>query len=141
MYKFLVMTLLLTLISGCSTLRFPGVYKIPIEQGNIITQEMIDQLKPGMSRSQVEFVLGSPLVKDTFHPDRWDYIYRLKLPSDEVRNKRLTVFFENDKLVSFSGDFKPSSGEDEPDPAPQAAPQQDPIDSEDITEQADSASA
>ena len=93
---------------GCSTLQFPGVYKIPIEQGNVITQEMIDQLKPGMSREQVEFIMGSPLIKDSFNADRWDYVYSIQRGNDPREQYRLTVFFELDRLKYFTGDFVPS---------------------------------
>lgn len=112
MRKFLSVSLVvigLALMTGCSTLRFPGVYKLTIEQGNVITQEMIDQLKPGMSREQVEFVMGSPLIKDTFNDDRWDYLYRLKAGDEPAELYRMTVFFEADRLTHFTGDFRPST--------------------------------
>ena len=98
-----------TLLSGCSGLQFPGVYKIPIEQGNVITQEMVDQLKPGMSREQVEYIMGSPLVQDSFNAQRWDYVYsiqRNKLPREQYR---MTIFFAGNKLDHFTGDFTPSA--------------------------------
>ena len=63
------------LSTGCSWLKFPGVHKVDIQQGNIVDQEMIDKLRPGMSMSQVQFVLGTPLVIDTFNQKRWDYFY------------------------------------------------------------------
>ncbi len=91
---------------------FPGVYKISIPQGNIITQDMVDQLRPGMTKRQVIFVMGTPLVRDPFHQDRWDYVYNFQ-PGGGVRGQeRLAVFFEDDQLVSFSGDFEPSTPED-----------------------------
>ena len=65
----------IALLGACSFVGFPGVYKIDVEQGNIVDQEMADQLKPGMSRRQVRFILGTPLVEDTFNQDRWDYLY------------------------------------------------------------------
>jgi outer membrane protein assembly factor BamE len=98
------------LISACSIprLQFPGVYKIDIEQGNIITQEMIDQLRPGMTKRQVIFVMGTPLVRDPFHQDRWDYVYNYQ-PGGGIRGQeRVTMFFENDLLTHFTGDFKPT---------------------------------
>ena len=61
------------LSTGCSWLKFPEVHKVAIQQGNIVDQEMIDKLRPGMSMSQVQFVLGTPLVIDTFNQKRWDY--------------------------------------------------------------------
>ncbi|MCR4300909.1 MAG: outer membrane protein assembly factor BamE [Sulfuricaulis sp.] len=96
--SFLTLTMAL---SGCLS-----VYKAEVQQGNVVTQEMIDKLKPGMTRNQVRFVLGTPLVTDTFHPDRWDYYYYLR-PSNEktVQTRRLTVFFENDSLLSVKNEM------------------------------------
>src|SRR3546814_20220346 len=65
----------LVALAGCS---FPGVYKVDIQQGNVVTQDMIDQLRPGLTRQQVRFILGNPLITDTFHANRWDYLYGLK---------------------------------------------------------------
>jgi outer membrane protein assembly factor BamE len=106
---FLVLVSAIT-ISACSIprLQFPGVYKLDIQQGNIITQEMIDQLRPGMTKRQVIFVMGTPLVRDPFKQDRWDYIYSYQ-PGGGIRGQEgVTMFFENDLLTHFSGDFKPT---------------------------------
>jgi outer membrane protein assembly factor BamE len=102
-----VLTVLLTtlLISGC----FPGVYKIDIPQGNIVTQEMVDQLQPGMTYNQVRYVLGTPLVTDTFNDERWDYIYSLKKGGKTTSKERVTLFFEDGRLSGITGDYKPSS--------------------------------
>ncbi len=97
-----------TLFVGCSTLEFPGVYKINIEQGNVITQEMVDQLKPGMSMEQVEYVMGSPLIKDSFNGDRWDYIYNIQRGDQPRTQHKITIFFEHESLKYFTGDFVPS---------------------------------
>ncbi len=92
------------------SLQFPGVYKIDIQQGNIITQEMVDQLRPGMTKRQVTFVMGTPLVRDPFNQDRWDYVYSYQ-PGGGVRGQeRITMYFENDLLVNFTGDFRPGDG-------------------------------
>ena len=107
MHKYLIVLLGLS-VFGCSNLQFPGIYRVPIEQGNIITQEMVDQLKPGMSRSQVEYIMGSSLVKDSFNSDRWDYVYTLRKSDLSREQKNLTVFFEDDKMSSFVGDFEPT---------------------------------
>lgn len=121
MQKFLVITALTfttLLLSACSSLEFPGVYKLTIEQGNIVTQEMVDQLKPGMSREQVEFIMGSPLIKDSFNRDRWDYLYSIERGDEPREQHRLSIFFEYDRLKSFTGDFVPSSATgDEASPA------------------------
>tara|TARA_R100001377_G_scaffold26310_2_gene14220 strand:+ start:1452 stop:1883 length:432 start_codon:yes stop_codon:yes gene_type:complete len=97
-------------ISACAIprLQFPGVYKVDIQQGNIITQEMIDQLRPGMTKRQVIFVMGTPLVRDPFNQDRWDYIYSYQ-PGGGIRGQEgVTMYFENDLLTHFTGDFKPT---------------------------------
>jgi outer membrane protein assembly factor BamE len=107
MAKYLLIILSLSL-AACGNVRFPGVYKISVEQGNIIDQEMVDQLKPGMSKTQVEYILGSPLIKDTFNADRWDYLYSIQKGDDSRKQHRLTVFFEGDTLHHFTGDFVPT---------------------------------
>lgn len=81
-------------------------FRIDIRQGNLVTQDMAAQLKPGMSRDQVRFVLGSPMLSDVFHPDRWDYLHYFK-PGNKPQDtelRRLIVYFEDDKLVSLGGD-------------------------------------
>ncbi len=96
-------------LSGCSYFQFPGVYKVNVQQGNIITQEMVDQLKPGMTKSQVRYVMGTPLIADTFHQDRWDYFYSLKRGNGDEIRERLIILFDNGVLTGFKGDFIPSS--------------------------------
>ncbi|MGA1073214.1 MAG: outer membrane protein assembly factor BamE, partial [Pseudohongiellaceae bacterium] len=101
----------LLLLSACNnigSMDFPGVYKISIPQGNIITQEMVDQLRPGMTKRQVIFVMGTPLIRDPYHQDRWDYVYNFQPGGGERGQERLSVLFENDQLVSLSGDFEPT---------------------------------
>lgn len=85
----------------------PGVYRMDIHQGNIVTQEMIDQLKPGMNQRQVAFIMGAPLLKDPFHDDRWDYIYSNEPGGKARMQKRITLVFEHDELMGLQGDFKP----------------------------------
>lgn len=99
---------LLPLLAACSST--PEVssilspYRIDVRQGNFVSQSMVAQLKPGQSRDQVRFILGSPLIVDVFHADRWDYVYRFKPGSGETQERRLTVFFEDNKLSRVSGD-------------------------------------
>jgi outer membrane protein assembly factor BamE len=107
----LLSALLLLSANGCSNLEFPWVYRLKIDQGNIITQEMVDQLKPGMSRDQVKFVMGSPLIVDPFHQDRWDYVYTLRDAKGKSTRQGLTVLFANDTLSGLSGDFMPHGAE------------------------------
>lgn len=109
----LVLTIsILVACNNIGSLDFPGVYKIDIPQGNIITQNMIDQLRPGMTKRQVIFVMGMPLIRDPFHQDRWDYVYNFQ-PGGGVRGQeRISMFFVNDQLASFTGDFRPSDESD-----------------------------
>lgn len=93
-------------------------YRIDIRQGNYIDQEMVSQLRPGMTRDQVRFVLGSPLLVDTFRPDRWDYVYLFKPGKDEPEQRMLSVFFENELLVRVEGDVVAAAGEGAAESAP-----------------------
>ena len=105
-----LLTLLISLLTGCA--EFAGVYKIDIEQGNMSTHEIVDQLRPGMTKRQVRFIMGSPLIQDSFNQQRWDYIYSMQPGGEEREQRRLTIIFdEEDRLVSFAGDFTPNTGE------------------------------
>ncbi len=109
----LAFPVLIPLFAGCSNVPSAldvtnrlNPFRIDIRQGNLVTQEMALQLKAGMTRDQVRFVLGSPMLSDVFHPDRWDYLYYFKpgnQPQD-MQQRRLIVYFENDRLVSLGGD-------------------------------------
>ena len=105
--RILLTLLLASLLGACGFVGFPGVYKINVEQGNIVTQEMADQLKPGMSRRQVRFILGTPLVEDSFNQDRWDYPYTKRKGQEVLEQSSLTVVFEGDSLKEVSGDHLP----------------------------------
>lgn len=90
------------LLSGCLS-----VYKLEVQQGNIVTQEMIDKLKPGLTRNQVRYVLGTPLVTDPFHQDRWDYYFYLRRSDQKTGESRhLTVIFKDNLLVTVQGDTR-----------------------------------
>ena len=95
-------------------------YRIDIQQGNVVTQEMVSKLRVGMTRSQVRFVLGSPLVTDMFHGDRWDYVYTMQKQGKPEERRRLTVIFDGDKLATLEGDVVLSDNALEPPPAPKA---------------------
>lgn len=99
---------LTTLLAGCSTFKFPGVHRITIQQGNVITQTMIDKLKPGMTKRQVQFVLGNPVVDDHLNRDRWDYIYTIDIPGIDRVQRNLHVYFIDERLSYFEGDFAPT---------------------------------
>jgi outer membrane protein assembly factor BamE len=97
--------LLLPCLSACNPLNARFVYRMEVQQGNYLTQEMVSQLQPGMTRDQVRFVLGTPLLTDIFHDNRWDYVFRRqRANSSEIEERRLSVFFENDRLVRVEGD-------------------------------------
>src|SRR3984957_18600087 len=93
---------LAALASGC-------VYRINIQQGNFLDQAAVDQVKPGMTRSQIRYLLGTPMVADSFNKERWDYIYYLKKGrSRHVDSRRVTVYFEGDKVTKLD---KPTDAE------------------------------
>jgi len=93
------------LLAGCNYLPKVDPYRMEIQQGNYVTQDMVAKLQPGMSREQVKFALGTPLVVDTFRDDRWDYVY-LRIPENAKvpERRRISVIFENDKLARITGD-------------------------------------
>jgi len=104
MKKILIATLLL---AGCNNIPILPIltpYKIDIQQGNYVTQDMIAKLKPGMSRSQVRFALGTPLVVDPFRTDRWDYAYMLLKGGELVEQRTVTVMFNGDQMDRIVGD-------------------------------------
>ena len=110
---FILLPLLLTSCSWFSA-NMPKLsltpHKLDVSQGNLVTSEMRAKLKLGMSRAQVKDVLGTPLISDPFHANRWDYIYRFTREGKLVEQQRLTVFFEADKLARIDDS-------DMPDPA------------------------
>ncbi|WP_294992303.1 outer membrane protein assembly factor BamE [Sulfuritalea sp.] len=116
--------LLLPFLAACSsTPQITNVlspYRIDVRQGNLVTQEMVAQLKPGLTREQVRFILGSPPLADMFHVNRWDYVYRLRPGQGEVQQRVLTVFFENNKLTRVAGDVVAEDGAQAAVPKPAA---------------------
>ena len=93
------------LLSGCANLL--DVHKIDINQGNVITQSMVDQLEPGMDRTQVHYVMGSPMLESVFHANRWDYIYRRQPGGEPASQKRVILYFDQDRLSRIEGDYRP----------------------------------
>lgn len=110
-----ILLLALPLLAACSST--PDIssmlspYRIDVRQGNYVDQNMVAKLRPGMTREQVRFALGTPLVTDMFHADRWDYVYRLQLGKGEVQLRRLVVFFVDDKLARVGGDVVAETAE------------------------------
>lgn len=93
-------------LSSCKF--FPGVHKLNIQQGHIITPEMVSKLNLGMTKKQVRFILGNTLLPDTFNDNRWDYFYSLKRGYDgSVTTHLFRVYFEKDVLVKTEGDYLP----------------------------------
>lgn len=121
--RFVSTVLIAALLTGCSfpKIGMPKLYRITIQQGNVITQEMVDQLKPGMTRSQVAYIMGEPILRNTFSEDRWDYIYTVLLPGYFEQDVRLSLFFDNDVLAYFTGDFAPTPDQDEAESSEQTA--------------------
>lgn len=101
--RVLVSLLIVPLLSGC----FLVPHKIDVQQGNFVDHKMLEKLKPDMTRSQVRFVLGTPLIADPFHPDRWDYVYLTGKAGDVRSQSRVTVMFEGDRLKRIEGDVIP----------------------------------
>lgn len=96
--------LVFTLLGGCSWL--PEAHKIDIQQGNILDDDIREQIKPGLTRQQVKYLLGSPIVVDPFHKNRWDYVYFVTLAGHQPEKpKRLSLFFENNRLVRIDDDY------------------------------------
>ncbi len=125
MRKLLISVALTASLTGCSSInidsdhwdlfgdvipksleKLPFVYRPQIIQGNLIAQDNVNLLKPGMHKKQVELVMGTALLQDVFHDDRWDYYYGMGIGSIELE-KRLTLYFENDRLVRILGDYQP----------------------------------
>jgi outer membrane protein assembly factor BamE len=112
--------LAVALLAGCRSSpismevpKVPGVtpYRMVIQQGNFVSSEMVAQLKPGMTKEQVRFVLGTPLVNDIFHADRWDYVFFREMPDGKKEQRNLSVIFEKDRLARVLGDLMPAQGQ------------------------------
>jgi outer membrane protein assembly factor BamE len=109
---FCIVLLSSLLLASCSYIlnNLPGVYTIPIQQGNIVDQAMIDQLRPSMTERQVLYILGSPMLVNTFHQKSWEYLYSNQPSGEDRQQKKVSVLFNADGLVSgIQGDFRPNS--------------------------------
>jgi len=99
------------LVSACArnvdgTMKVPLVYRIDIQQGNVIDQDMLNKLKPGMDKNQVKFIMGTPLITDPFHSNRWDYVYIMEPGGSDREQRRITLYFEDEKLAFVDGDVQ-----------------------------------
>ena len=104
-------------LCGCSTSpfnfapNFSWTHRVDIQQGTVVTKDMADKLQIGMTREQVRFILGTPLIADVFHVNRWDYPYRFQPGRGEIQERKFTVFFESDRLARFDSDPLPTEEE------------------------------
>jgi len=100
------------LLASCSgaprleSLRVPLVYRVDVQQGNVVTQEMLAQLEAGMDKNKVRYIMGTSLLADVFHQDRWDYVYTQQNGGDTPAERRVSLYFENDRLARIDGDVK-----------------------------------
>ena len=102
----ILISILVLGLAGCGI-----IYKLPTRQGNVIEQKQLDLLQLGMTRDQVKFLLGTPLVTDVFHGDRWDYVFRLRRGNGELITSHVTVFFKENKLDKVDGTLLPTEKE------------------------------
>ena len=100
------------LCTACGT-ALPTVkpYKLDVQQGNVVTSKMLLQLRPGMTKSQVRFIMGTPLLQDSFHGNRWDYAYQLRENGKIIEQRRVILDFENELLKSVRGDVVPAGSD------------------------------
>jgi len=104
--------LLALLCVSCGT-ALPSIkpYKLDVQQGNVVTSKMLLQLRPGMTQSQVRFIMGTPLIQDSFHGKRWDYVYQMRENGKITEQRRVILDFENDLLKTVRGDVIPTAGD------------------------------
>lgn len=97
------------LLSACLALQGCGyiVYKMDVQQGNYVTQDVIERVKTGMTKAEVRQILGTPLVSDVFHSNRWDYYFSFEKHGRRQQRTLLSIFFENDKVASIQGKGQP----------------------------------
>ena len=105
-------------LAGCSTISSDGSllgfitpYRMEVVQGNVVTQDMVAQLRPGLTGDQVRTLLGAPLLADVFHANRWDYVFTIRRQGAPAQQRRVTVFFENDRVARFEADCVPTERE------------------------------
>ena len=118
--KYIYVAFLAFSVGGCSLsqlklpeLKIPRVYKLSVQQGNVITQEMVDRLKPGMTRNQVAFVMGKPVLSDPFNDDQWVYVYSLEVPDYFTQTFKMVLAFDGDTLATITGDYVPQEADAE----------------------------
>lgn len=108
MFRFIITATLLTFLSACTM----QVYKLRVQQGNIVTPEMLEQLKPGMNKSQVAFVMGNPVLKDSFSTRQWDYLYRQERRENNITKYHIRVHFDQGQKYSHYEGELPEQSDD-----------------------------
>lgn len=112
-----IILLALLMCAACSSYSLKP-YKMDIQQGNVVTSKMMLQLRPGMNKSQVRFIMGTPLIQDSFHRDRWDYFYQMRKAGKIIEQRRVILEFEGDALKRVRGDVIPAGTGDVAEPSP-----------------------
>jgi outer membrane protein assembly factor BamE len=115
MKKLVLFCISLVFLGACSrgfdgSYNTPLLYKVDIQQGNVIEQDMLDRLKPGMDKNQVKYIMGTPVLIDPFHNNRWEYIYSFQVGGGIREQRHITLHFEDDKLNRVTGDIIPADG-------------------------------
>lgn len=100
----LILLIVSLFLSSCSLIQ---PHRLDVQQGNIVEQKQVNQLKLGMTKDQVQFILGTPMLMDMFHLNRWDYIHTMKNGHNKMEQKQLTLYFNADKLIKINGDMRP----------------------------------
>lgn len=109
--KLSILVLAIIACPGCATRsdgswKPPLVHRVDVQQGNVVDQTMINKLKPGMDKKQVSFILGTPLLQDPFHSNRWEYLYSFEPGGGQRKQRHITVYFVDDKLAKITGDIE-----------------------------------
>ncbi|MCK5880577.1 MAG: outer membrane protein assembly factor BamE [Sinobacterium sp.] len=99
--SWLAIVFLALFCTACSTSHFPWVYRVDIEQGNIVDDDKLAEVVTGMSKAQIKYLLGTPLIQDTFDESRWDYFYSFRTGKGHYESRRVTLIFEGDNLSSI----------------------------------------
>jgi outer membrane protein assembly factor BamE len=101
--RLLTLLIISCLLAGCGRFKFPGVFKIDVAQGNIVEAPQVAQLKVGMTQNQVIYLLGSPMIQDPFHQQRWDYYYYLSQSGNHPTTHHVILYFSESRLARIEG--------------------------------------
>ena len=108
--RYLLPVLMLLSVGGCNTVS-NMIYTVDIQQGNVLNQKLVDDLRPGMTKRQVNIVLGTPAIASPFHHDRWDYVAVYLHRGEQIDRTILSLTFEHDRLVKIEGDYLPEDSD------------------------------